>query len=171
MAGPRTQRKTKEIVKTFQDHGPHRRNDKSECQECTCKIDKSLNRRMCIKFESRKICVAGNQCDKSDFDFHNAEHKELPVIKISSDEGREDCQQLKPKGTQASLGTTVITVTILLILSILFSRVTVNVLFLFCALCFSCNCVYCYAVPVRCSASGFCIVSKFCVKSVLMSVR
>ena len=68
---------------------------------------------MCIKFESRKICVAGNQCDNSDFDFHNAEHKELPVIKISSDEGREDCQQLKPKGTQASLGTTVIAVTIL----------------------------------------------------------
>ena len=51
------------------------------------------------------------------------------MIKISSDEGREDCQQLKPKGTQASLGTIVITVTILLILSILFSRVTVNVLF------------------------------------------
>ena len=47
---------------------------------------------MCIKFESRKICVAGNQCDKSDFAFHNAEHKELPVIKISSDEGREDVQ-------------------------------------------------------------------------------
>ena len=155
--------KTKEIVKTFKDHGPQRRNE-SECQECTCKIHKSLNRRMCIKFESRKICVAANQCD-------NSEHKELPVIKISSDEGREDCQQLKPKGTQASLGTTVITVTILLILSILFSRVTVNVLFLFCSLCFSCNCVYCYAVPVRCSASGFCIVSKFCVKSVLMSVR
>ena len=92
------------------------------------------------------------------------------MIKISSDKGREDCQQLKPKGTQVSLGTTVITVTIL-ILSILFSGVTVNVLSLFCALCFSCNCVYCYAVPVRCSASGFCIVSKFCVKSVLMSVR
>ena len=50
------------------------------------------------------------------------------MIKISACEGREDCQQLKPKGTQASLGTTVITVTILLILSILFSRVTVNVL-------------------------------------------
>ena len=82
---------------------------------------------MCIRFESRKICVAANQCDNSDFDFHNAEHKELPVIKISSDEGREDCQQLKPKETPASLGTTVITVTILLILSILFRRVTVNV--------------------------------------------
>ena len=41
------------------------------------------------------------------FYFHNAENKELPVIKIFfSDEGREDCQQLKPKGTQASLGTT-----------------------------------------------------------------
>ena len=93
------------------------------------------------------------------------------MIKISSHEGREDCQQLKPKGTQASLGTTVITVAILLILSILFSRVTVNELFLFRALCFSCNCVYCYAVPVGCSASEFCIVSKFCVKSVLMSVR
>ena len=64
---------------------------------------------MCIKFESRKICIAGNQCDKRDF------------------EGREDCQQLKPKGTQASLGTTVIAVTIL-ILSILLSRVTVSVL-------------------------------------------
>ena len=45
---------------------------------------------MCIKFESRKICVAGNPCDNSDFDFHIAEHKELPVIKISFDEGRED---------------------------------------------------------------------------------
>ena len=63
------------------------------------------------------------------FTIFNVEHEELPVIKISSDEGREDCQQLKPKGTQASLGTTVIAVTILLILSILFSRVTVNVLF------------------------------------------
>ena len=83
---------------------------------------------MCIKFKSRKICVAGNECDNSDFDFCKAEHKELPVIKISSCEGREGCQQLKPKGTQASLGTTVIAVTILLILSILFSRVTVNVL-------------------------------------------
>ena len=85
---------------------------------------------MCIKFESRKICVAGNQSDNSDFDFHNAEHRELPVIKISSDEGREDChdQQLKPKETQASLATTVIAVTIPLVLSILFSRVTVNVL-------------------------------------------
>ena len=60
---------------------------------------------MCIRFEIRKICVAGNQCDDSDFDFHNAEHKELPVINIPSDEEREDCQQ-KPKGTQASLGTT-----------------------------------------------------------------
>ena len=50
------------------------------------------------------------------------------MIKISSDEGIEDCQQLKPKGTQASLRTTVIAVTILVILSIFFSRVTVNVL-------------------------------------------
>ena len=103
---------------------------------------------MCIKFESRKICVAGNQCDNSDFDFHNVENEELPVIKISSDEGREGCQQLKPKGTQASLGTTLIAVTILLILSILLSRVTV-IIYL------------------------FCIINKFCVKrlSVLMSVR
>ena len=45
-----------------------------------------------------------------------AAHKELPVIKISSDEG------------EASLGTTVIGVTILLILSILISRLTVNAL-------------------------------------------
>ena len=36
------------------------------------------------------------------------------MIKISSDEGRDDCQQLKPKGSEASLGTTVITATILL---------------------------------------------------------
>ena len=58
---------------------------------------------MCIRFESRKICVAGTQCDNSDFDFHNAEHKDLLVMKISSDEGREDCQQLKPKETQFCL--------------------------------------------------------------------
>ena len=73
---------------------------------------------MCIKFESRKICVAGNECDNSDFDFCNAEHKEFPMIKFSSCEGREECRQLKPKGTQASMGTTVIAVTIHLILSI-----------------------------------------------------
>ena len=82
------------------------------------------------------------------FTIFNAEHEELPVIKISSDEGREGCQQLKPKGTQASLGTTLIAVTILLILSILLSRVTV-IIYL------------------------FSVISQFCVKrlSVLMSVR
>jgi len=96
------------------------------------------------------------------------------VTKISSDEGRKDCQQLKPEGTQASLGTTVTAVTILLILSILFSRVNVNVfVFVLLARCFlfSCNCVSSDAVHVRCSASRFCLISKFCVKSVLMSVR
>ena len=50
------------------------------------------------------------------------------MIKICSDEGRDDCQQLKPKETEASFGTTVITATILYIISILFSRVTVNLL-------------------------------------------
>ena len=77
---------------------------------------------------------AGYQCDNSDFDFCIAEHKEFPVIKICSDEGRDDCKQ--PKGTEASFGTTVITATILFIISILFSRVTVNELFLYCVLCF-----------------------------------
>ena len=90
------------------------------------------------------------------------------MIKISSDEGRENCQQLKPKGTQASLGTTMTAVTILLILSILFhSRVTVNVLVFFIASCVFQVIVYiCDAVHERCSASGVCIISKFCVKSV-----
>ena len=107
-------------------HGPHRRNNKSEYQECTCKMDKSLNRGMFNKFKSRKFCVAGYQCDNSDFDFCIAEHNELRVIKICSNEDRDDCQQLKPKATKASFGTTVITVTILFIISILFSKVTVN---------------------------------------------
>ena len=53
---------------------------------------------------------------------------ELPVIKICSDEGGDDSQQLKAKGTEASFGTTVITATILFIISISLSRVTVNVL-------------------------------------------
>ena len=111
----RRKRKLSRHSMTSKTHGPHRRNDKSEYQECTCKMDKSLNRGMFNKFESRKICVAGYQCDNSDFDFCIAEHNELPVIKICSDEGRDDCQQLKPKGTEASFGATVtvITVTIL----------------------------------------------------------
>ena len=33
--GPRPQKKIKEIVKTFKDHGPHRLIDKWEYQECT----------------------------------------------------------------------------------------------------------------------------------------
>ena len=106
-----------------------------------------------------------SQFDNSDFDFHNAEPNELPVINCS-DEGRDDCQQMKPKGTEVSFGTTVITATILFIISILFSRVTVNVLVLICIACgiFSSNCVYCDVVHVRCCASGFCIISKFCVR-------
>ena len=91
-------------------------------------MDKSLNRGTSNKFESRKIYVAGYQCDNSDFEFCITEHNELPVIKICSDEGRDDWQQLKPKGTEASFGTTVIPATLLFITSILFSRVTVNVL-------------------------------------------
>ena len=62
-------RELKENQMTSRTHGPHRRNNKSEYQECTCKMDKSLNRGMLNKFESRKICVAGYQCDNSDFDF------------------------------------------------------------------------------------------------------
>ena len=113
------QRKLSRHSMTSKTHGTHRRNNKSEYQECRCKLDKSLNRGMLNKFESRKICVAGYQCDNRDFDFCIAEHSELPVIKICSDEGRDDCQQLKPKGTEAFFGTTVITATILFIISIL----------------------------------------------------
>ena len=93
------QRKISRHSMTSKTHRPHRRNDKSEYQECMCKMDKSLNRGKFNKFESCKICVAGYQCYNSDFDFCIAEHNELPVIKICSDEGRGDCQQLKPKGT------------------------------------------------------------------------
>ena len=51
------------------------------------------------------------------------------MINICSDEGRDVCQELKPKGTaEGSFGTTVITATIIFIISILLSRVTVNVL-------------------------------------------
>ena len=111
------QRKLSRLSMTSKTHGPHRRNGKSEYQECTCKMDKSLNRGMFNKFESRKICVAGYQCNNSVSDFCIAEHNELPVIKICSDEGRDNGQQLKPKGTEASFETTVITATILFIIS------------------------------------------------------
>ena len=47
---------------------------------------------------------------------------------MCSDEGQDDCQQLKPKGSHASFVTTVIAVTVLLMLSILFSRATANLL-------------------------------------------
>ena len=77
-------------------------------------MDKSLIRGMSNKFFSRKICVAGYQWYNSDFDFCIAEQNELPVIKNCSDEGRDDCQQLKPKGTEASFGTNVITATLFL---------------------------------------------------------
>ena len=108
----KNKRKLSRHSMTSKTRGPHRRNDKSEYQQCTCKMDNSLNRGMFNKFESLKICVAGYQCDNAYFYFCIAEHNELPLIKICSDEGRADCQQLKPKGTEASFGTTVITATI-----------------------------------------------------------
>ena len=82
------------------------------------------------------------------------------MIKICSDEGGDYCQQLKPKGTEASFGTSVITATILFIISILLSRVTADVLVFVLRVVFF----------IRCCASGFCIISKFCV-SVLMAAR
>ena len=92
----------------------------------------------------------------------------MPLIETCSDEGRDDCQQLKPKRTEASFGTTEITATILVIISILFSRVTVNVLVfvlrVFFFVFFPYNCVCCDAVHVRSCASGFSIISKFCVR-------
>ena len=46
-------------------------------------MDKTLKRGMCIKFESRKICIAGNQCDISDLDIHNAERQEAACVHIN----------------------------------------------------------------------------------------
>ena len=46
---------------------------------------------------------APDQCESSDFDFCIAEHNKLLVLKICSDEGRDDCQQLKPKGLRLLL--------------------------------------------------------------------
>ena len=43
-------------------------------------MDKSLKRGMCIEFESRKICIAGSHCHKSDLDIHSAEDKRLHVF-------------------------------------------------------------------------------------------
>ena len=80
----------------------------------------------------------------------------LHVFIMCCYEGRNDCQQLKPNESHASFVTTVIAVTILLMLSIVFSRVTVNVLvFVFCVV------FFCNAVHVRCSGSGFGVTSKF----------
>ena len=86
----------------------------------------------------------------------------MPNTRSCLIEGRDDCQQLKPKGSHTSFVTTVIALTILLMLSILFGRVTVNVLaFVLRAVCFHVF-FLCNALNVRCSASGFCIISKFC---------
>ena len=63
------QRKLSRHSMTSKTNGPHRRYNKSKYQECTCKMDKRLNRGMFNKLESRKICVAGYQCHNSDFDF------------------------------------------------------------------------------------------------------
>ena len=60
-------------------------------------MDKSLNRGMLNKFESRKIFVAGYQCGNCDFDFCTAEHSELPVIKICSDDGRDELSTIETK--------------------------------------------------------------------------
>ena len=55
-----------------------------------------------------------------------------------------------------------IALTILLTLSVLFGRVTVNVLVFVLRVVFFHAIFFCNAVHVGCSASGFCIISKFC---------
>ena len=93
---------------------------------------------------------------------HIEEDKELPVF-ISCSDKVKDGQQWGAKGNHTSFVTIVIAVTILLILSILYKRVTVYILFkLRLMFFFSCNYVCWDVVHVRCSASGFCIISKFC---------
>ena len=73
---------------------------------------------------------------------------------------------MKPKWTEASYGTTVITATILFIISILFSRVAVNVLVFVLRVVFFFFFVYTvtrymYDAVRR---SGFCIISTFYVR-------
>ena len=61
-------------------------------------MDKSLNRGMFNKFESRTICVAGYQCDNSDFHFCIAEHNELPVLKSVPMKGETIVNNWNQKG-------------------------------------------------------------------------
>ena len=81
-------------------------------------------------------------------------------------EGRDDCQQLKPKGSHTSFVTTVIALTILLMLSILFGRVTVHVLVfvlrvVFFHVIFLCNAVHQYDARRRDFALSASFVSEF----------
>ena len=66
-------------------------------------------------------------------------------------EGQDDCQQLKPKGSHTSFATTVIALTILLMLSILFGRVTVNLLVFVLRIVLFRVIFFCNTVHVRCS--------------------
>ena len=45
-------------------------------------MDKSLKRGMCFKFESRKICVAGNQCDNSEFGYSQCGRQEAACVPV-----------------------------------------------------------------------------------------
>ena len=73
------QRKLSRHSMTSKTYGPHRRNEKSKYQECTCKIDKSLNREIFKMFVSSKICKGGYQSGNGDCDFCNGEHNKFPV--------------------------------------------------------------------------------------------
>ena len=88
------QRKLSRHSMTSKSYGPHRRNEKSKYQECTCKIDKSFNREIFKMFVSSKICKGGYQSGNSDCDFCNGEHNKFPVSVAG-------CQQLKPQRTES----------------------------------------------------------------------
>ena len=88
------QRKLSRHSMTSKTYGPHRRNEKSKYQECTCKIDKSFNREIFKMFVSSKICKGGYQSGNSDCDFCNGEHNKFPVSVAG-------CQQLKPQRTES----------------------------------------------------------------------
>ena len=89
-------------------------------------MDKSLNKGMLIKFESRTICVDGYQCDNGDFEFCIADHNELPCDKNLFRWRRRLLSTIETKRDWGFFWNFCDNCTILFIISILFSRVTVT---------------------------------------------
>ena len=105
----------------------NRRNKQSECEESMRRMDKRLSTGACTKFHSERIFTAANQCENSYVYLETKREKKVPILMLCLCKGT-DGPEGQTKSNYASYEPVLVNIMIVLIVLILFRKVTLELL-------------------------------------------